>query len=164
MIRDGGVVYEGEVSSLKRFKDDVREVKEGFECGIGIANFNDVKVGDVIETYRVEEFARTLPSRDRAEGSFPAVVVTVSTWDLLLPGAASLKEKRSVVRSLKDRLGRMNVSVVESGLQDQRNRAVLSVAFLAAHNSQADSVLASVDRLVADARGVRVAGSSVERF
>ena len=60
VIRDGGVVYEGEVSSLKRFKDDVREVKEGFECGIGIANFNDVKVGDVIETYRVEEFARTL--------------------------------------------------------------------------------------------------------
>lgn len=88
----------------------------------------------------------------------------MSTWDLLLPGAASLKEKRSVVRSLKDRLGRMNVSVVESGLQDQRNRAVLSVAFLAAHNSQADSILASVDRLVADARGVRVAGSSVERF
>ena len=60
VIRDGGVVYEGEVSSLKRFKDDVREVKEGFECGIGIANFNDVKVGDVIETYQVEEFARTL--------------------------------------------------------------------------------------------------------
>lgn len=88
----------------------------------------------------------------------------MSTWDLLLPGIASLKEKRSVVRSIKDRLGKMNVSVVESGLQDQRGRARLAVAFLAAHSAQADSILASVDRLVADARGVRVVGSSVERF
>jgi translation initiation factor IF-2 len=56
------VVYDGEISSLKRFKDDVKEVREGFECGIGIANFNDIKVGDVIECYSVEEVARTLAS------------------------------------------------------------------------------------------------------
>jgi translation initiation factor IF-2 len=60
LIRDGIVVYDGEFASLKRFKDDVKEVREGFECGIGIANFNDVKVGDVIECYQVEEVARTL--------------------------------------------------------------------------------------------------------
>jgi translation initiation factor IF-2 len=60
LIREGIVVYEGEVSSLKRFKDDVSEVREGLECGIGIANFNDIKVGDVIESYTVEEVARTL--------------------------------------------------------------------------------------------------------
>ena len=60
LIREGIVVYEGEVSSLKRFKDDVKEVREGLECGIGIANFNDIKVGDVIESYAVEEVARTL--------------------------------------------------------------------------------------------------------
>ena len=60
LIRDGIVIYEGELSSLKRFKDDVSEVREGLECGIGIANFNDVKVGDVIESYTVEEVARTL--------------------------------------------------------------------------------------------------------
>ena len=60
LIREGIVVYEGEVSSLKRFKDDVKEVREGLECGIGIANFNDIKVGDVIEGYTVEEVARTL--------------------------------------------------------------------------------------------------------
>ncbi len=60
LIRDGIVVYDGELSSLKRFKDDVREVREGYECGIGIANFNDIKVGDVIECYTVEEVARTL--------------------------------------------------------------------------------------------------------
>jgi translation initiation factor IF-2 len=60
LIRDGIVVYDGEFSSLKRFKDDVKEVRESFECGIGIANFNDVKVGDVIECYQVEEIARKL--------------------------------------------------------------------------------------------------------
>jgi len=62
VIRDGIVVYDGEIGSLKRFKDDVKEVRESFECGIGIANFNDVKVGDIIECYTVEEVARTLAS------------------------------------------------------------------------------------------------------
>jgi translation initiation factor IF-2 len=60
LIRDGIVIYTGDLASLKRFKDDVREVKDGFECGIGIQNFNDVKVGDMIEAFVVEEFARTL--------------------------------------------------------------------------------------------------------
>jgi translation initiation factor IF-2 len=60
LIRDGIVVYDGDISSLKRFKDDVKEVRESFECGIGIANFNDIKVGDLIECYTVEEVARTL--------------------------------------------------------------------------------------------------------
>ena len=60
VIRDGMVVYDGNLGSLKRFKDNVKEVREGFECGLGIANFNDVKVGDVIEAYHVEAVARTL--------------------------------------------------------------------------------------------------------
>jgi len=60
VIRDGVEVYDGSLASLKRFKDDVREVREGFECGIGIENFNDVKVGDVIEAYKIEEVARSL--------------------------------------------------------------------------------------------------------
>jgi translation initiation factor IF-2 len=60
VIRDGVEVYDGVIDSLRRFKDDVREVREGFECGLGIANFNDLKIGDVLETYRTEEVARTL--------------------------------------------------------------------------------------------------------
>ena len=60
LVREGILVYTSDIGSLKRFKDDVKEVREGFECGIGIANFNDVKVGDVIECFVVEEFARTL--------------------------------------------------------------------------------------------------------
>jgi translation initiation factor IF-2 len=60
VLRDGVQIYEGQLASLRRFKDDVKEVREGLECGIGIENFNDLKVGDVIECYRVEEIRRTL--------------------------------------------------------------------------------------------------------
>ena len=62
LIRDGKIVYEGKISSLKRFKDDAREVAAGFECGIGIENFNDVKVGDIIEAFSKQEVARELDS------------------------------------------------------------------------------------------------------
>jgi len=60
VVRNGVEVYDGTLASLKRFKDDAREVREGFECGIGVENFNDVKVGDLIEAYRIDEVARTL--------------------------------------------------------------------------------------------------------
>ncbi len=60
LLRDNVVVHDGELDSLKRFKDDVREVKAGFECGLSLKNFNDVKVGDQIEVYEVVEVARTL--------------------------------------------------------------------------------------------------------
>jgi translation initiation factor IF-2 len=60
VIRDGIEIYDGAIASLRRFKDDVKEVREGFECGIGVENFNDVKIGDVFECYRTEEVARTL--------------------------------------------------------------------------------------------------------
>jgi translation initiation factor IF-2 len=60
LIRDGVQIYEGKVGSLKRFKDDAREVNSGFECGIGIEGYNDIKVGDVIETFSIEEKPATL--------------------------------------------------------------------------------------------------------
>jgi len=59
LIRDGVVTWEGNIASLRRFKDDVSEVREGFECGIGLENFNDVKVGDQIEAYVIEKVAAT---------------------------------------------------------------------------------------------------------
>ncbi len=62
VVRDGTLVYTGSIASLKRFKDDVKEVREGLECGIGIENFNDLKVGDRIEAFRIEEVKRTLQS------------------------------------------------------------------------------------------------------
>lgn len=60
LIRDGIEVFDGTISSLKRFKEDVREVEQGFECGIGLENFNDVKTGDVVEAYRNVETKRKL--------------------------------------------------------------------------------------------------------
>ncbi|MBQ3823729.1 MAG: translation initiation factor IF-2, partial [Clostridia bacterium] len=55
LLRDNIVVFEGKLASLKRFKDDAKEVAEGYECGIGLENFNDVKEGDVIEAYVMQE-------------------------------------------------------------------------------------------------------------
>jgi translation initiation factor IF-2 len=55
LVRDNVVIYEGKIDSLRRFKDDVNEVKSGFECGISFANFNDIKVGDVIDVFTLEE-------------------------------------------------------------------------------------------------------------
>jgi len=60
LIRDGIVVHEGEIGSLRRFKDDVREVDAGYECGLNIANYNDVKVGDVIEAFKLVETKKKL--------------------------------------------------------------------------------------------------------
>jgi len=60
LLRDDVVIHEGELSQLKRFKDDVKEVKEGTECGMAFANYHDIKAGDRIECFDVEEIAREL--------------------------------------------------------------------------------------------------------
>ncbi len=60
LLRDNVVIYEGAIASLKRFKEDVREVREGYECGIAIEGYNDIREGDVIEAYEVQEVARSL--------------------------------------------------------------------------------------------------------
>jgi translation initiation factor IF-2 len=58
VVRDGTVVFEGSISSLRRFKEDVKSVRAGYECGIGIEGFQDVKVGDTLEGYTIKEIAR----------------------------------------------------------------------------------------------------------
>src|SRR5690625_2258014 len=58
LIRDGVVLFEGEILALKRFKDDVREVDQNYECGITIKDYNDIKTGDIIEAYVMEEVER----------------------------------------------------------------------------------------------------------
>ena len=60
VVRDGVVIHDGELASLKRFKDDVKEVHAGYECGIGIERFNDLKEGDILEAYTFEEIKREL--------------------------------------------------------------------------------------------------------
>ncbi len=67
VVRDGVVIYDGEIDSLKRFKEDVKEVQTGYECGLSIVNYNDIKVGDVIENYKVVEEKRKLEDAKNLE-------------------------------------------------------------------------------------------------
>jgi translation initiation factor IF-2 len=60
LLRENVVIYTGEIESLKRLKDDVKEVKEGFECGIKLKNYNDIREGDVLEVFEIKEIARSL--------------------------------------------------------------------------------------------------------
>ena len=60
LIREGREIYKGAIDALKRFKDDVKDVREGFECGIKITNYDDLKTDDVIEAYRIDVIRRTL--------------------------------------------------------------------------------------------------------
>jgi translation initiation factor IF-2 len=60
LLRDSVVLFTGELDSLKRFKDDVREVKEGFECGLSVKNYDDIKEGDQLEVFEIKEVARSL--------------------------------------------------------------------------------------------------------
>jgi len=69
-VRDHVVVYTGKIVSLRRFKDDAREVQSGYECGIGLDNFQDIKVGDAVEAYEMEQVLRRLgPAAARGAGA-----------------------------------------------------------------------------------------------
>ena len=101
LLRDNVVIHEGTLKSLKRFKDDVREVQHGFECGMAFENYNDIKVGDVIECFEVEEVARRSrslrPSRARGErrGSGRCPDVAARTRQSRAPASASSASARS---------------------------------------------------------------------
>ena len=69
LVRDQVRIFSGKIASLKRFKDDAREVREGYECGISIEGYNDIKEGDLIECYRIDEVARTLAESAAASES-----------------------------------------------------------------------------------------------
>lgn len=60
LLREGKIIFDGKMSSLKRFKDDVKEVKSGYECGVGLEGYNDIKIGDLFEAYIMEEKKRSL--------------------------------------------------------------------------------------------------------
>jgi translation initiation factor IF-2 len=68
LIRDGVLVHEGKLASLKRVKDDANEVREGFECGLVIKGYNDIKVGDFLESYKVIKTTRKLGETNKSSG------------------------------------------------------------------------------------------------
>ncbi|MEX2467148.1 MAG: DUF503 domain-containing protein [Gemmatimonadota bacterium] len=93
------------------------------------------------------------------------MVVVSMTWELSLPGCSSLKGKRSVIRSLRDRLRkRFNVSVAETGLQDVRDRALLTIALVASDGHMAESVLDRADRLVEEQDDALIVEVRRERY
>jgi translation initiation factor IF-2 len=69
LVRDGVVIYTGKISSLKRFKEDAREVEAGYECGIGVENYNDLKAGDILEAFEIIKKAKTLQGPGSDVGS-----------------------------------------------------------------------------------------------
>ena len=72
LVREGTIVYDGRIASLRRFKDDVREVEEGFECGIVLENFQDVKEGDVLEAYETRRSSASWSNPDIGPGPYPS--------------------------------------------------------------------------------------------
>ena len=120
LLRDNVVVHTGKIGSLRRFKDDVSEVKSGMECGITLENFGGLKQGDIIEAFKTERVATEVSPEDMA-------AIGVLTLELRLENSHSLKEKRHVVKSLKDRLRhKFNVAVAEIDYQDLWQRAAVA--------------------------------------
>jgi translation initiation factor IF-2 len=78
LLRNGKILFDGNLSSLKRFKDDVKEVKNGYECGIGLEEYTDIKVGDIFEAYMLVERKRTLQDVEKAEAAAAAAAETES--------------------------------------------------------------------------------------
>ncbi len=67
VVRDGVVIFDGEFGSMRRFKDDVKTVKNGYECGLRIEKFQDIKVGDIFEAYKIVEVAHTVNKEGKRE-------------------------------------------------------------------------------------------------
>ena len=107
LLRDNRVIYEGKIGSLRRFKDDVSEVKNGFECGIGLDRYQDIKVGDIIEVFATEKVAGVPELRSKGIGKkdgdgngdflrMSGSTATSSCRRTLPPAAASLTPSKKI--------------------------------------------------------------------
>ena len=149
-------VFEGKVGSLRRFKEDVREVASGLECGIGLENFNDVKAGDVIEAFEVEEVARRLTPD-------ASMVVGVLRLVVYIPENHSLKGKRGVLRKIKAQVSNnFNVSISECDDQDLWQRATLGLSQVGTEEGQVDGALRAVVKFIDGLGLVEVAEEKLE--
>ena len=153
-LRDGVIIWKGSITSLKRFKDDAREVHEGFECGIGLSNNQDLRQGDLIETFEEREIPGPEPHQE------PVMHIASLTLELHLPAAHSLKEKRSVfARSSKGLAGGLG----GGGRGRPRGRWQLATVGMAAVSGSAaddQDVLDAVERFVWSFPEIEVTASS----
>ncbi len=152
-LREGTIIWKGTVQSLRRFKDDVREVQAGFECGIGLSDFQDLKPGDIIETYEEREIPRHLavpePAGSRLVRRANIVHVCVLTADLHLPMAQSLKAKRSVVQSIVRTLdGWSSVAAAEVDHLDTWQRTTIGLAVVANSVERVGEVSSALERYI----------------
>ena len=155
-LRDGTIIWKGAISSLRRFKDDVREVRDGFECGIGLDNYQDLKAGDVIETYEDREDRPRVVHARRERGAIVMHAAAVC-FELHVPESRSLKTKRAAIRPIVDGLRhRFKVSVAEVDHQDTWQRAAIGVALVDGSASHLQEMLDSVERFVAAAADVEL--------
>ena len=157
LVREGTIVYDGALASLKRFKDDVREVEEGFECGIVLENFQDVKEGDVLEAYETRKVAQRARIGEARGHSVPFLIAL--TIHLRFPDNGSLKGKRKELLSVRSALSRrFGASVAEVADQDLWQRATLAAVLVSRTASDVEHVADAIERFL-DARfpeGVRV--------
>ena len=129
LVRDGAVVYDGTIASLRRGPEDVREVAAGFECGIVLQNYSDIKEGDQLEVYETRQVERTPQLGDVSDE--PAFVVLMRVH-LHFPDVGSLKGKRAELNRVKAHLReRCGATVAEVAHQDTWQRATLAVALTA---------------------------------
>ena len=133
LVRDGTVIWTGRVGSLRRFKDDVREVEQGQECGITLDGFQDVKVGDVLEV-----FETTAGREDPRVGRGRMAFVFLLEVRLHVADSDSLKAKRKVVRSVKDAVReRLGAAVAEIDGHDTWQRSTLLCALVGRERGRA---------------------------
>ena len=159
LVRDSVVIYTGKVGSLRRFKDDVSEVAQGYECGLSIEGYGDLKEGDIIEAFEIETIAATLDEPDGRQQARCAsggrlerrsrVTVGIARVTLFLGESHSLKEKRMVLRRMKDLVrNKFNVSIAEVAENDLWQRAVLGLTLVGSDRRFAESALDEVLRFI----------------
>ena len=141
LLRDNVVVWEGKLASLRRFKDDVSEVKAGFECGIGLQTTTTSRSAT---SSRCSRWSASPPQPSRRTAGADAMAVVLLTVDFHFPFAQSLKDKRMILRGLKDRAKKFNVSVAEVDHHDLWQRATLAVVAVATDGAHAESELQAV--------------------
>ena len=160
LFRDGTRIHETTVSQLRRFKDDVREVTEGFECGILLEGFNDLREGDVLEVFETREVERTSLDEPAARVGLGRRFVTprrmasgfvaILTVELHFPEASSLKGKRHFVRSAKDNLrNRFGAAVAEVDHHELWQRATLTACLRGRSAGDAEELADGAERWLA---------------
>ena len=176
LVRDSIVIFDGKILSLRRFKDDAKEVQAGFECGIGIEGFNDIHVGDIIEAYTTKNWRSKAVERRiltlfvaaaalilTALVNLSIMVIGYGIIQLRIPESGSLKEKRSVLsKIIKRTQNEFNVSIAEIGDLDNHKLAQIGFAFVGNDSRYINGKVDHLLKFVDDLRAAEMLNSKIE--